>query len=169
MKNSGSCFGKTIISDSLKIDYYKTFVKFVTVRTADCSDCDGNGKQMTSWGIFEVIFTFSHAMWLWYWIVMCNFDGCFIWIFTLLLPNLETAFHTALAMGKRKRLTVLDGEYDLSDAKKASLNDEKRLIVILENAQLETVKVIFFFNTFILMRIRSGQALQLFTDITRIL
>ncbi|CAH0387084.1 unnamed protein product [Bemisia tabaci] len=44
-------------------------------------------------------------------------------------------------MGKRKRLTVLDGEYDLSDAKKASLNDEKRLIVILENAQLETVKV----------------------------
>lgn len=46
-------------------------------------------------------------------------------------------------MGKKRRRTDEDTEFDLTrKAKEVKDDNEKRLIVILENAQLETVKVI---------------------------
>lgn len=48
-------------------------------------------------------------------------------------------------MGKKRRRTDEDTEFDLSKkAKEVKDDNEKRLIVVLENAQLETVKVISF-------------------------
>lgn len=45
-------------------------------------------------------------------------------------------------MGKKRRRTDEDTEFDLTrKAKEVKDDNEKRLIVILENAQLETVKV----------------------------
>lgn len=56
-------------------------------------------------------------------------------------------------MGKKRRRTDEDTEFDLTrKAKEVKDDNEKRLIVILENAQLETVKVfefIFMFNSLI--------------------
>lgn len=47
-------------------------------------------------------------------------------------------------MGKKRRRTDEDTEFDLSKKTKEVKDDnEKRLIVILENAQLETVKVTY--------------------------
>jgi len=46
-------------------------------------------------------------------------------------------------MGKKRKFTDDDNEFDLSRKAKEVKNDnEKRLIIVLENAQLETVKVI---------------------------
>lgn len=46
-------------------------------------------------------------------------------------------------MGKKRRRTDEETEFDLTrKAKEVKDDNEKRLIVILENAQLETVKVI---------------------------
>lgn len=48
-----------------------------------------------------------------------------------------------IIMGKKRRRTDEDTEFDLTrKAKEVKDDNEKRLIVILENAQLETVKVI---------------------------
>lgn len=51
-------------------------------------------------------------------------------------------------MGKKRRRTDEDTEFDLTrKAKEMKDDNEKRLIIILENAQLETVKVT---NSFII-------------------
>lgn len=54
-------------------------------------------------------------------------------------------------MGKKRRRTDEDTEFDLTrKAKEVKDDNEKRLIVILENAQLETVKVIKPITLFLL-------------------
>lgn len=63
---------------------------------------------------------------------------------TLIFHEQLADFCETVVMGKKRRRTDEDTEFDLTrKAKEVKDDNEKRLIVVLENAQLETVKVIF--------------------------